>query len=71
MGFLKNPQAFIRVIQTVLDISNFRFILFTSGYEPLDDAVKLYATETSLVDNSQYNEEGICLFNGRLFCFPG
>ncbi|XP_065870785.1 sterol 3-beta-glucosyltransferase UGT80B1 isoform X2 [Euphorbia lathyris] len=71
MGFLKHPQAFVRVIQTVLEITSFRFIIFTSGYEPLDDALRASATETSLVDKKQYSEEGICLFDGRLFVFPG
>ncbi|XP_050210577.1 uncharacterized protein LOC126660906 isoform X3 [Mercurialis annua] len=72
MGFLKHPQAFLWVIQTVMEITDFKFILFTSGYEPLDDAVKVIATKTSSADQGlTYNEEGICLFDGRLFCFPG
>uniref|UniRef100_A0A2N9HJX3 UBC core domain-containing protein n=1 Tax=Fagus sylvatica TaxID=28930 RepID=A0A2N9HJX3_FAGSY len=33
MGFLKNPQAFLRVLQTVIEITSYRFILFTAGFE--------------------------------------
>ncbi|EEF33770.1 conserved hypothetical protein [Ricinus communis] len=71
MGFLKHPQAFLWVIQTVLEITNFKFILFTSGYDPLDEAVRILNSETSCIDQRQYSNEGMCLFNGRLFCFPG
>ncbi|KAI9087241.1 hypothetical protein K1719_030876 [Acacia pycnantha] len=31
MGFLKDPHTFICVLRTVLEMSNFRFILFTAG----------------------------------------
>ncbi|KAJ4823273.1 hypothetical protein Tsubulata_028449 [Turnera subulata] len=71
MGFLRNPRAFLRVLQTVLGITNYRFILFTAGYEPLDEAVKVIGAETSSQSEREYNEEGVCLFDGRLFCFPG
>lgn len=70
MGFLRNPQTFLQVIQTVLEITNFRFILFTASYEPLDEAVQVIATESSHLDKRKYLEEGICLFDNRLFCFP-
>ncbi|KAG6780254.1 hypothetical protein POTOM_013108 [Populus tomentosa] len=70
MGFLRNPQTFLQVIQTVLEITNFRFILFTASYEPLDEAVQAIATESSHLDKRKYLEEGICLFDNRLFCFP-
>ncbi|KDP38894.1 hypothetical protein JCGZ_05051 [Jatropha curcas] len=70
MGFLEHPEAFLGVIQTVLEITNFRFILFTSGYEPLDEAIRVVATESLYLDQQQYSEEGVCLFDGRLFCFP-
>ncbi|CAK7357012.1 unnamed protein product [Dovyalis caffra] len=71
MGFLRNPQIFLRVIQAVLEITKFRFILFTASYEPLDEAVQAIATEALHLNKRQYLEEGICLFDGRLFCFPG
>ncbi|KAJ6942096.1 sterol 3-beta-glucosyltransferase UGT80A2 isoform X3 [Populus alba x Populus x berolinensis] len=70
MGFLRNPQTFLQVIQTVLEITNFRFILCTASYEPLDKAVQVMATESSRFDKRKYLEEGICLFDNRLFCFP-
>uniref|UniRef100_A0A6N2KDD8 Erythromycin biosynthesis protein CIII-like C-terminal domain-containing protein n=1 Tax=Salix viminalis TaxID=40686 RepID=A0A6N2KDD8_SALVM len=70
MGFLRNPQTFLQVIQTVLEITNYRFILFTAGYEPLDEAVQVIASESSHLDKRQYLEEGLCLFDSRLFCFP-
>ncbi|KAJ6348399.1 hypothetical protein OIU76_004799 [Salix suchowensis] len=70
MGFLRNPQTFLQVIQTVLEITNYRFILLTAGYEPLDEAVQVIASESSHLDKRQYLEEGICLFDSRLFCFP-
>ncbi|KAF3975516.1 hypothetical protein CMV_001229 [Castanea mollissima] len=38
MGFLKNPQAFLHVLRTVIEITSYRFILFTAGFEALDAA---------------------------------
>lgn len=70
LGFLERPEALLKVIQVVLEITNFRFVLFTSGYEPLDEAIQVVATKTLHFDQRQYNEEGVCLFDGRLFCFP-
>ncbi|GAV67383.1 hypothetical protein CFOL_v3_10889, partial [Cephalotus follicularis] len=66
MGFLKNPQAFLRVLQTVLQITSYRFILFTAGYEPLDTAVRVIATESCSLSYQKHS-----LFNSRLFCFSG
>ncbi|XP_062176449.1 sterol 3-beta-glucosyltransferase UGT80B1 isoform X5 [Alnus glutinosa] len=72
MGFLKNPQAFLRVLQTVIEITSFRFILFTAGFEPLDAAVHMIAAEaSSCLSQRQPNEDCISLFNGQLFCFTG
>ncbi|KAJ4832369.1 hypothetical protein Tsubulata_050955 [Turnera subulata] len=70
-GFLRNPHAFLRVLQTALGITSYRFILFTAGYEPLDEAVKVIGAETSSQSEREYNEEGFCLFDGRLFCCRG
>ncbi|KAG8646170.1 hypothetical protein MANES_10G131400v8 [Manihot esculenta] len=70
LGFLEHPEAFLKVIQIVLEITDFRFVLFSSGYEPLDEAIQVVATKTLHFDQRQYNEEGVCLFDGRLFCFP-
>ncbi|XVE94032.1 hypothetical protein REPUB_Repub01dG0245200 [Reevesia pubescens] len=72
MGFMRNPQAFLRVLQTVLQITCYRFILFTAGYEPLDAAVEEIAYEASLVSNQRHLiQNGISLFDCRLFCFSG
>lgn len=72
MGFLKNAQAFLRLLQTVLEITNYRFILFTAGYIPLDAAIRAVAAESSpYATHKQFNDECISLFNDRLFCFSG
>ncbi|KAJ7968095.1 Sterol 3-beta-glucosyltransferase [Quillaja saponaria] len=72
MGFLKSPQAFIRVLQAVLDITSYRFILFTAGYEPLETAVKVFASEAPFLSNQiNVGEDCMSLFNGRLFSFSG
>ncbi|KAJ1419945.1 putative sterol 3-beta-glucosyltransferase UGT80A2 isoform [Sesbania bispinosa] len=69
MGFLKDPHAFICVLQTVLNTTNYRFILFTAGYEPLESAVRTVAVEASF--DHKNNEDCVLLCNGRLFCFFG
>ncbi|KAJ4717015.1 Sterol 3-beta-glucosyltransferase [Melia azedarach] len=72
MGFLKNPQAFLRVLQTVLQTTNYRFILFTAGYEPLDAAIRLLASgKPSFSKQEQIIQDGISLFDGKLFCCSG
>ncbi|CAI8589712.1 unnamed protein product [Vicia faba] len=68
MGFLKDPRSFISVLQAVLSTTNYKFILFTGGYEPLESAVRTIATEATLDQNS-WSEDCLSLFNGRLFCF--
>ncbi|XVE48689.1 hypothetical protein DITRI_Ditri01bG0022600 [Diplodiscus trichospermus] len=72
MGFMRNPQAFLQVLQTVLGMTCYRFILFTAGYEPLDAAVQEIAYERSSISNQrQLIQNGISLFDNRLFCFSG
>lgn len=72
MGFMKNPKAFLEVLQTALQITSYRFILFTAGYEPLDAAIAEMAPETSsLPKQDQLTKNGISLCDGRLFCFSG
>ncbi|KAJ4717012.1 Sterol 3-beta-glucosyltransferase [Melia azedarach] len=72
MGFLKNPQAFLRVLQTVLQTTNYRFILFTVGYEPLDADIRLIASgKPSFSKQEQIIQDGISLFDGKLFCCSG
>ncbi|XP_021910089.1 LOW QUALITY PROTEIN: uncharacterized protein LOC110823898 [Carica papaya] len=70
MGFLRNPQAFLQVLQTVLEITSYRFILFTDGYGPLDAAIRIIATESSSNERKS-TDAGISLFDDRLFCFSG
>ncbi|OMO92088.1 sterol 3-beta-glucosyltransferase-like protein [Corchorus olitorius] len=72
MGFMRNPQAFLQVLQTVLEITGYRFILFTDGYEPLDAAIQEIASEASSSPNPrQLVQNGISLFDSQLFCFSG
>ena len=72
MGFLKNPQAFLYVLRTVIEITSYRFILFTAGFEALDAAVRMIAAETSSCSSqTQLSEDCISLFNCQLFCFTG
>ncbi|XP_030959473.1 uncharacterized protein LOC115981463 [Quercus lobata] len=72
MGFLKNPQAFLHVLRTVIEITSYRFILFTAGFEGLDAAVRMIAAEASSCSGqTQLSEDCISLFNSRLFCFTG
>ncbi|KAG8368757.1 hypothetical protein BUALT_Bualt15G0079100 [Buddleja alternifolia] len=72
MGYLRNPQAFLRVLENVLNITSHRFILFSAGYGPLDAAIKLFAqTLSSASEQMQCSEDQSYLFGGRLFCFSG
>lgn len=68
MGFIKNPRAFLKVIQNVLDISSHRFILFSAGYGPLDATIDLLAHQESC---SQSCKDGASIFGHRLFCYSG
>ncbi|KDO50936.1 hypothetical protein CISIN_1g043283mg [Citrus sinensis] len=72
MGFLKNPEAFLRVLQTVLHTTTYRFVLFTAGYEPLDTAIRVMAPGTSsILTQRVITQYGISIFDGKLFCFSG
>ncbi|KAF9603992.1 hypothetical protein IFM89_039346 [Coptis chinensis] len=70
MGFLRNSRAFLLVLQAVIQITNYRFILFTAGYEPLDSAIQMLAEALSCFDRKICSEDGV-LFWDRLFCFSG
>ncbi|XP_019418459.1 PREDICTED: sterol 3-beta-glucosyltransferase UGT80B1 [Lupinus angustifolius] len=70
MGFLRDPCAFLRVLQSVLNTTEHRFILFTAGYEPLESTVHMIAAEASIGQNKR-NEDCVHLYDGRLFCFSG
>ncbi|XP_010261041.1 PREDICTED: sterol 3-beta-glucosyltransferase UGT80B1 isoform X2 [Nelumbo nucifera] len=72
MGFLTNPGAFLQVLEAVMEITGYRFILLTAGFEPLDAAIQLIATKTcSLSDQKPQVEDGILLFSDHLLCFSG
>ncbi|CAN6859000.1 unnamed protein product [Brassica oleracea] len=67
MGFMKNPLAFLRILESVIQITGYRFIILTAGYEPLEVAICTIAQEP--VKRSL--QEGVSIFNGKLFCFSG
>ncbi|XP_042398433.1 sterol 3-beta-glucosyltransferase UGT80B1-like isoform X1 [Zingiber officinale] len=72
MGFLKNPHAFLRVLEAVIEATEYHFILLTAGYEPLDACIKsIAATLTSKVDPQLDTSDGTLLFSDRLYCFSG
>ncbi|KAI8532180.1 hypothetical protein RHMOL_Rhmol11G0193500 [Rhododendron molle] len=72
MGFLRNPEAFLGVLQKAVDITSHRFILFSAGFDPLDAAIqKIAADASSGSEQKQFSEDGTLLFGGRLFCFSG
>ncbi|KAK9134403.1 hypothetical protein Syun_013733 [Stephania yunnanensis] len=70
MGFLKNPQAFLRILGVVVEITNLRFILFSAGYEPLDCAINVMSGRLSS-SNQKRSFESFLLFDNRVFCFSG
>ncbi|GER24698.1 sterol 3-beta-glucosyltransferase, partial [Striga asiatica] len=72
MGYMRNPQAFLRVLENVLSITNHRFILLSAGYGPLDAAIQLFAqTPSSNTERIESTEIQTCLFDDRLFYFSG
>lgn len=74
MGFLKNPKAFLMVLKAVIESTDYRFILFSSGYQPLDSAVQSIASsvaESSELEAPALSCDSTLLFSGRLFCFSG
>ncbi|CAK9151195.1 unnamed protein product [Ilex paraguariensis] len=72
MGFLRNPQAFLQVLQAVVEMTSYRFLLMSSGYEPLDAAIQVIAAEASSgSERRKVSDSGIPLFGGHLFCFSG
>uniref|UniRef100_A0ACD5YQ46 Uncharacterized protein n=1 Tax=Avena sativa TaxID=4498 RepID=A0ACD5YQ46_AVESA len=74
MGFLRNPKAFLMVIKAVIESTDHRFILFTSGYQPLDSAIRSFdslVAESSELEAPALSCDSTLLFNSRLFCFSG
>ena len=45
MGFMKNPMAFLRILESVIQITGYRFIILTAGYEPLEAAIHTIANK--------------------------
>lgn len=69
---MRKPWLLLRVLQRVVELTNYRFILFSSGYGPLDTATRVLAAETSShSEKEEFVKDGISLINGRLFCFSG
>ncbi|XP_026456358.1 TNF receptor-associated factor homolog 1a-like isoform X2 [Papaver somniferum] len=58
MGFLKNPQVFLRVLEAVSASTNHKFILFTAAYQPLDAAVHEFEGNASSSDPMLCNKDG-------------
>ncbi|KAJ0988050.1 hypothetical protein J5N97_006406 [Dioscorea zingiberensis] len=73
MGYLTNPRAFLLVLKAVVEITNHRVVLFSAGYEPLDASIRLLSGSSNASKEEQLtdSEDGIFLFNNRLFCFSG
>ncbi|VFQ96322.1 unnamed protein product [Cuscuta campestris] len=72
MGFMKDPGAFLRVLEHVLDITSYRFILLAAGYQPLEDAIQLHAHGASSgSEQTPCNDDGVFLFGGRVLSLPG
>ncbi|AQK70616.1 UDP-Glycosyltransferase superfamily protein [Zea mays] len=74
MGFLRNPKAFLMVLKAAIESTDYMFILFSSGYKPLDSAIQSIASsvnESRGVDSPSLGGDSALLFNGRLFCFLG
>ncbi|KAF0887954.1 hypothetical protein E2562_006879 [Oryza meyeriana var. granulata] len=74
MGFLRNPKAFLMVLKAVIEKTNYRFILFSSGYQPLDSAIQSIASSLAQSRECQASPlhcDSTLLFDGRLFCFSG
>ncbi|BBG96084.1 UDP-Glycosyltransferase superfamily protein [Prunus dulcis] len=71
-GIFKKPSSFSSTSPNVMEITGYRFILFTAGYMPLDTAIRaIVAESSSYVMHKQFNDECLSLFNDRLFCFSG
>ncbi|XP_010454801.1 PREDICTED: sterol 3-beta-glucosyltransferase UGT80A2-like isoform X1 [Camelina sativa] len=70
MGFVRDPLAFLRVLQSVIQITGYRFIIFTAGYGPLDAAIWTIANGSD-TSEKQSLHAGISIFDGKLFCFSG
>lgn len=70
MGFVRDPIAFLRILQSVIQITGYRFIIFTAGYGPLDAAIWTIANRSDSSEKQPLHV-GISIFNGKLFCYSG
>ncbi|CAO2820758.1 unnamed protein product [Amaranthus hypochondriacus] len=72
-GFMRNPKGLLCILKALIEITNCRFILFTAGFEPLDVAVQVIATEGDSSSSCQSIslDNGVSLCNNRLYCFSG
>lgn len=68
MGFMKNPLAFLRILESVIQITGYRFIILTAGYEPLEVAICTIANKPA---SKRSLQEGVSIFNGMIFCYSG
>ncbi|XP_031505147.1 sterol 3-beta-glucosyltransferase isoform X3 [Nymphaea colorata] len=73
MGFMRKPEAFLSVLKVVLENTDHRVILFSAGYEPLNNIIRRVHRESSKYEAKQKYliEDGILLFDDKLFCFSG
>ncbi|KAG9130554.1 hypothetical protein Leryth_011815 [Lithospermum erythrorhizon] len=72
MGFLRNCEAFLKVLEDIVNLSGQNFILFTAGFGPLDAAICGLGKEISSEPESRRSTaEGISVFAGRVYCFSG
>lgn len=77
MGFLDKPGSILEVLEAVLEATNSSAILLTAGHPHLDLAVIEQCDEKFSIqcfDAEQKRNllrEGLCCFNGRLFCYSG
>ncbi|XP_074296845.1 sterol 3-beta-glucosyltransferase-like [Silene latifolia] len=73
MGLLRNPLSLLCILQTAIKITNCRFVLLTAGFEQLNVAIQFTATKEGLPvrGNKLSVDDGVSLFDGRLFSFSG
>lgn len=75
MGFLEDPDALVELLGGVLEVTKSYAVLLTAGHLPLDRAVSSRCEDELCLNAEQKRDrlmqEGLCCFNGRLFCFAG
>lgn len=74
LGFIRNPEAFLSVLEAIIKNTNYRFILFTAGYEPLEAVIHLISgasSDSGKLSNLNFRKDCTLLFGDRLLCFSG